>query len=116
MDSVQLDIDAGDDTIIDLSRELNDFCNGRGDGLCNVFVPHATAGVAIMETGAGSEPDVVRRSIVSCRVTIGGCTNTVPTATVPTTCYRCSYRHPCRYRCSAGARSSALGSMWCSST
>jgi secondary thiamine-phosphate synthase enzyme len=59
MDSVQLDIDTGDDTIVDLTRELNDFCNGRGDGLCNVFVPHATAGVAIMETGAGSEPDVV---------------------------------------------------------
>jgi secondary thiamine-phosphate synthase enzyme len=32
---------------------------GRGDGLLNVFVPHATAGVAIMETGSGSEPDLV---------------------------------------------------------
>lgn len=30
-----------------------------GDGLCCVFVPHATAGVAIFETGAGSEPDVL---------------------------------------------------------
>ncbi|HEX3607752.1 MAG TPA: secondary thiamine-phosphate synthase enzyme YjbQ [Candidatus Dormibacteraeota bacterium] len=30
-----------------------------GDGLLNVFVPHATAGVAIMETGSGSEPDLV---------------------------------------------------------
>ncbi len=31
----------------------------RGDGLCNVFVPHATAGVAIIETGAGSDDDLL---------------------------------------------------------
>jgi len=30
----------------------------RGDGLCHVFVPHATAGVALIETGSGSEPDL----------------------------------------------------------
>ena len=29
----------------------------EGDGLLNVFVPHATAGVAILETGAGSDDD-----------------------------------------------------------
>lgn len=29
-----------------------------GDGLCNVFLPHATAGLAILETGAGSEADL----------------------------------------------------------
>lgn len=29
-----------------------------GDGLLNVFVPHATAGVALMETGSGSESDL----------------------------------------------------------
>jgi secondary thiamine-phosphate synthase enzyme len=32
----------------------------RGDGLLNVFVPHATAGVAIIETGAGSDHDLLR--------------------------------------------------------
>ena len=31
---------------------------GRGDGLVHVFVPHATAGVAIFELGAGSDPDL----------------------------------------------------------
>jgi len=31
----------------------------RGDGLLNVFVPHATAGVAIIETGAGSDDDLL---------------------------------------------------------
>ena len=32
--------------------------SGRGDGLLHVFVPHATAGVALMETGSGSEGDL----------------------------------------------------------
>ena len=30
-----------------------------GDGLLHVFVPHATAGVALMETGSGSEQDLL---------------------------------------------------------
>jgi len=30
-----------------------------GDGLLSVFAPHATAGVALIETGSGSEPDLV---------------------------------------------------------
>ncbi len=34
------------------------FCTAH-DGSCNVFVPHATAGVAIIETGAGSDEDLV---------------------------------------------------------
>ena len=33
--------------------------NGEGDGLLNVFVPHATAGVVIMELGAGSDSDLM---------------------------------------------------------
>jgi secondary thiamine-phosphate synthase enzyme len=32
---------------------------GGGDGLLHVFVPHATAGVAIIETGAGSDSDLL---------------------------------------------------------
>ncbi|HEV2639313.1 MAG TPA: secondary thiamine-phosphate synthase enzyme YjbQ [Actinocrinis sp.] len=32
---------------------------GQRDGLLNVFVPHATAGVAILETGAGSDEDLL---------------------------------------------------------
>ncbi len=32
---------------------------GEGDGLLNVFVPHATAGLVIMELGAGSEDDLL---------------------------------------------------------
>ena len=33
--------------------------DGRGDGLLHVFVPHATAGLAILETGAGSDDDLL---------------------------------------------------------
>ena len=45
--------------IVDLTDEVRSFCAAHGDGLCNVFVPHATAGVAIIETGAGSDDDLV---------------------------------------------------------
>ena len=30
----------------------------KGDGLLNVFVQHATAGVAVIETGSGTEQDL----------------------------------------------------------
>jgi secondary thiamine-phosphate synthase enzyme len=44
-------------------RDINDTCTGfleaGEDGLLNVFVPHATAGVAILETGAGSDEDLL---------------------------------------------------------
>ncbi len=43
----------------DLTDECARFVSGAGDGLLNVFVPHATAGVAIIETGAGSDDDLL---------------------------------------------------------
>jgi secondary thiamine-phosphate synthase enzyme len=45
--------------VVDITDEVVGFVVGRGSGLVNVFVPHATAGVAIMETGAGSEEDLL---------------------------------------------------------
>jgi secondary thiamine-phosphate synthase enzyme len=54
-----LEIDASRRRIVDLTDDLRAFCSAHGDGLCNVFVPHATAGVAIIETGAGSDDDLV---------------------------------------------------------
>ncbi|WP_197501799.1 secondary thiamine-phosphate synthase enzyme YjbQ [Mycobacterium sp. 1164985.4] len=54
-----LNIETGQRRIIDLTDAVRSFCGGRGDGLCSVFVPHATAGVAIIETGAGSDDDLV---------------------------------------------------------
>jgi secondary thiamine-phosphate synthase enzyme len=44
--------------ILDISTDVQQFVNQGREGLLNVFVPHATAGVAIMETGAGSESDL----------------------------------------------------------
>ncbi|HEY3633227.1 MAG TPA: secondary thiamine-phosphate synthase enzyme YjbQ [Jatrophihabitantaceae bacterium] len=44
--------------VYDLTDECARFV--EGDGLLNVFVPHATAGVAILETGAGSDEDLLR--------------------------------------------------------
>ncbi len=49
-----LDVDTARRRIVDLTDAVRSFCRGRGDGLCNIFVPHATAGVAVIETGAGS--------------------------------------------------------------
>ena len=59
MDTDVLEIDTDKRRIVDLTDEVRSFCAGHGDGLCNVFVPHATAGVAIIETGAGSDDDLV---------------------------------------------------------
>jgi secondary thiamine-phosphate synthase enzyme len=36
-----------------------EFCRGKGDGLVNVFAPHATAGLAVIETGSGAEEDLL---------------------------------------------------------
>ena len=58
MHSLQIDIDTSRRRIVDLTPELELFCAGLGDGLVNAFVPHATAGLALMETGSGSEPDL----------------------------------------------------------
>jgi secondary thiamine-phosphate synthase enzyme len=54
-----LDVDTARRRIVDLTELVRAFCFPRGDGLCNVFVPHATAGLAIIETGAGSDDDLV---------------------------------------------------------
>ena len=46
--------------VVDITDEVAGFVSGQGSGLVNVFVPHATAGVAIIETGAGSDDDLLR--------------------------------------------------------
>ncbi len=58
MDSVELTVRTGSTLVTDITDEVTGFCRGKGDGLAHVFVPHATAGVAVMETGSGSEPDL----------------------------------------------------------
>lgn len=50
------------ETVVDLTHDcetfLREVADGR-DGLLNVFVPHATAGIAVIETGAGSDDDLL---------------------------------------------------------
>ncbi len=58
MDSHELRIATGSTLVTDLTGAIATFCRGRGDGLLNVFVPHATAGVAVIETGSGTERDL----------------------------------------------------------
>ena len=58
MESAEITVRTGSTLVTDLTAQLERFCDGRGDGLVNVFVPHATAGVALIETGSGSEPDL----------------------------------------------------------
>lgn len=58
MDTVTLNVRSGSRLVTDLTGDVDRFVAGRGDGLVNVFVPHATAGLALLETGAGSEPDL----------------------------------------------------------
>ena len=47
------------EAVVDLTREAADFVSSFGDGLLTVFVPHATAGVAILELGSGSDEDLL---------------------------------------------------------
>jgi secondary thiamine-phosphate synthase enzyme len=58
MDSTELSLDTSGRRVLDLTAQVGEFCRSRGDGLLSVFVPHATAGVALMETGSGSEGDL----------------------------------------------------------
>jgi secondary thiamine-phosphate synthase enzyme len=50
------------DAVFDITAQCADFArqtSGGGDGLLHVFVPHATAGVAVIELGAGSDRDLL---------------------------------------------------------
>jgi secondary thiamine-phosphate synthase enzyme len=51
-------IASGSQLVTDLTATIADFCRDLGDGLLNVFVPHATAGVAVIEIGSGTEHDL----------------------------------------------------------
>jgi secondary thiamine-phosphate synthase enzyme len=49
----------GQATVHDLTGACSDFLRSEADGLLSVFVPHATAGLAILETGSGSDDDLL---------------------------------------------------------
>ena len=47
------------EVVLDLTDDCREVVSGQGDGLLHVFVPHATAGIAVIETGAGSDDDLL---------------------------------------------------------
>ena len=50
----------GQERVVDVTDRCRSFARGMGgDGLLHVFVPHATAGIAILETGSGSDDDLL---------------------------------------------------------
>jgi secondary thiamine-phosphate synthase enzyme len=63
VDSQEIEVSTGSRRgLFDLTDACARFvaeCAHGGDGLLNVFVPHATAGVVIMELGAGSDDDLM---------------------------------------------------------
>jgi len=59
MKSVELEVENRGRHVLDLTDRAAAFAaEAGGDGLLHVFVPHATAGLVVMETGAGSEEDL----------------------------------------------------------
>jgi secondary thiamine-phosphate synthase enzyme len=58
MDTTMVRVVTGSRMVTDLTAEAADFCQGRGDGLLHVFAPHATAGLALIELGSGTEGDL----------------------------------------------------------
>lgn len=62
MESTLVEIRTGDhEAVVDLTGRITAFLRDTGahDGLLHVWVPHATAGLAVIETGAGSDPDLL---------------------------------------------------------
>jgi secondary thiamine-phosphate synthase enzyme len=60
MRSEVLQVHTGSREVVhDLTSECQAFVADEGDGLLHLFVPHATAGIAILETGAGSDDDLL---------------------------------------------------------
>jgi len=58
METATLTVDTSRRVTVDLTADVAAFCRERGSGLLTVFVPHATAALALMETGSGSEEDL----------------------------------------------------------
>ncbi|MBV8301327.1 MAG: YjbQ family protein [Candidatus Dormibacteraeota bacterium] len=59
MRSEQFQVDTSHRTVVDLTDRVAAFLAAQDEGLVNVFVPHATAGLAVVETGSDSDDDLV---------------------------------------------------------
>ncbi|MGH9195976.1 MAG: YjbQ family protein, partial [Acidimicrobiia bacterium] len=62
MKTKRVSLDTGrEHAIVDITDEVERFVAGESDGLVNISLPHATAGLALMELGSGSEADLIER-------------------------------------------------------
>jgi secondary thiamine-phosphate synthase enzyme len=60
MREVELDVDTSRRKLVDVTDHVTGFAAAGGEsGLLNIYVPHATCGIVLMETGSGSEEDLV---------------------------------------------------------
>src|SRR3979490_1632608 len=60
MREVDLEVDTSGRKLVDVTEDVTGFAAaGAESGLLNIYVPHATCGIALMETGSGSEEDLV---------------------------------------------------------
>ena len=56
----KVEVDTPGPLVTDITARIREWAAElEGDGLLHVFLPHATAGLALMETGTGSEQDLV---------------------------------------------------------
>lgn len=59
MRTTEFELDTRGRRVVDITDRVRAFAAEVGaDGLLHVFLPHATAGLALMETGSGSERDL----------------------------------------------------------
>jgi secondary thiamine-phosphate synthase enzyme len=56
--TAEIELDTSRSRVVDLTPDAASFCRGSASGLLNVFAPHATAGLALLELGSGSEEDL----------------------------------------------------------
>lgn len=60
METTTITVRTGSSEVVaDLTRDASSFVADKGDGMLSVFVPHATAGIAVLELGAGSDDDLL---------------------------------------------------------
>ena len=60
MKTAEIRIQTGSERgLFDLTSRCAEFVSNAGDGLLNIYVPHATAGLVVMELGAGSDSDLL---------------------------------------------------------
>jgi secondary thiamine-phosphate synthase enzyme len=61
VESEVITVRTGSEPVVrDITVEATRFVERRGDGLLHLFVPHATAGIALIETESGSDDDLLR--------------------------------------------------------